>query len=76
MNTQEIYALANKLTEKEVETLMLSWGKNRKDFVNSLVRLGDSLQLAFATVLSADVVNCSDARHAELKEFYRLAYEC
>ena len=55
MNTQEIYKLASELTEQQVENVLAGWvAKNEKESIkefNSLVRLGDSKQLACATIM-------------------------
>ena len=73
MNTQEIYKLANEMTEQQVENVVAGWvSKNDKESIdtyNSLVRLGDSKQLACATVM----INKVDKK--EVSEMYRMAYE-
>ncbi len=56
MTTTEIYTLANELTEQEVNNILGSWEqreetKNIESF-NSLVKLGDSRELAIATVIA------------------------
>jgi hypothetical protein len=56
MNTTEIYALANKLTEQEINNILGSWEQKNEtksiESFNSLVRLGDSNELAMATVIA------------------------
>lgn len=73
MNTQEIYKLANEITEQEVENVLGGWvARNEQEKIrlfNSLVRLGDSKQLACATVMLGYSID------AETEEFYRMAYE-
>lgn len=73
MTSQEIYNLANEMTEQEVLNIFAGWGnaneiKSIKTY-NSLVRLGDSMQLACATVI-AEKVNDKGT-----SEMYRVAYE-
>tara|TARA_R110000744_G_scaffold148351_2_gene261422 strand:- start:25350 stop:25562 length:213 start_codon:yes stop_codon:yes gene_type:complete len=56
MNTTEIYKLASELTEKEVNNVIAKWeGESLKSY-NSLIKLGDSMQLACATVI-AEIYN-------------------
>ena len=50
MNTELIYKLANELTEEKVEGIVLSFNKEEKERYECLIRLGDSSQLACATV--------------------------
>lgn len=73
MNTKEIYKLANEMTEQQVENVVGGWvAINNKESINtynSLVRLGDSKQLACATVILNKPID------KETKEFYRMAYE-
>lgn len=56
MTTQEIYTLANELTKQEVNNILGSWEKKEEtksiESFNSLVRLGDSKELAMATVIA------------------------
>ena len=73
MTTTEIYTLANEMTEQEVLNVVGGW-ENAKETesirsYNSLVSLGDSMQLACATVIANKINNKSDS------DFYRLAYE-
>jgi len=73
MNTQEIYKLASNLTEQQVENVLSGWvARNEKESIkeyNVLVRLGDSKQLACATIM----INKADKK--EYSEIYRMAYE-
>ena len=73
MTTPEIYKLANRLTIKEVENIVGYWEVNNETEIlrsfNSLVRLGDSKQLACATSISNKYNGKKDN-----KEFYINAY--
>ena len=56
MTTQEIYTLANELTNKEVNNILAGW-KNANEteqirMFNSLVNLGDSRDLSCATTIA------------------------
>ena len=69
MTTQEIYTLANELTEQEVNNIVGGWeNSNETETIktfNSLVSLGDSKQLACATSI-AEKYNNKD----NFKEYY------
>ena len=72
MTTQETYRLANELTNQEVNNIVGGWEKvneieSIKTF-NSLVSLGDSRELACATVI-AKKYNSEDNT-----KFYNNAY--
>jgi len=67
MTTQEIYNLANTMTQETFNTSVDSLNETQIKTFNSLVRLGDSKELALATVLGQKTY--------ENKEFYRNAYE-
>ena len=73
MTTQEIYNLANEMTEQQVLNIVAVWENTNEtesiETYNILVRLGDSMQLACATVI-AEKVNDKGT-----SEMYRLAYE-
>ena len=73
MNTEEINKLANEMTEQQVANVVAGWvAKNEKESIdeyNSLVRLGDSKQLACATVM----INKLDKK--EISKMYKIAYE-
>jgi len=73
MNTQEIYKLAEELTEQQVMNVIGGWENasetEKLRLYNSLVRLGDSKQLACATVMIKEPV--SD----EVLADYKFAYE-
>jgi hypothetical protein len=73
MTTQEIYNLANEMTEQQVLNVVAGWENANEtksiETYNILVRLGDSMQLACATVISENV---NDNKTSEM---YRIAYE-
>ena len=73
MTTQEIYKLANKMTEQEALNVVAGWEKDNEtesiETYNILVRLGDSMQLACATVIAEKINKKGDS------EMYRIAYE-
>ena len=56
MTTQEIYNLANELTEKEVNNVLACWKNTNEakkiETFNYLVNLGDSKELALATTIA------------------------
>jgi L-asparaginase/Glu-tRNA(Gln) amidotransferase subunit D len=73
MTTQEIYKLANEMTEQQVLNIIAGW-ENINEYksiqkYNILVRLGDSMQLACVTVIAEKINNNVDS------EIYRIAYE-
>ena len=55
MDTQAIYKLTDELTEQQVDNIMSGWNnrndKRKKERFDILVRLGDSRELACATVM-------------------------
>jgi hypothetical protein len=73
MNTEEIYKLAEEMKEQQVENVLADWiTRNEKESIRcyeSLVRLGDSKQLACATVMLHKPFD------KETLEAYRFAYE-
>ena len=73
MTIKEINNLANEMTEQQVRNVVAGWENTNEtksiETYNSLVRLGDSMQLACATVI-AEKVNDKGA-----SEMYRIAYE-
>jgi phosphopantetheinyl transferase (holo-ACP synthase) len=73
MTTKEIYTLANELTDKEVNNVVKGWENANEtksiETFNSLVSLGDSNQLACATVI-AEKYNDKG-----VSGMYRIAYE-
>ena len=72
MNTQEIYNLANQMTEEEASNVVLGWERDNDikslEFYNNLVQLGDSKQLACATVIA------KKANDKGSSEMYQIAY--
>lgn len=73
MTTQEIYNLANEMTEQQVLNIVAGWENTNEtksiETYNSLVKLGDSMQLACATAIAEKVNNKGTC------EMYRTAYE-
>ena len=73
MTTQEIYNLASEMTEQQVLNVVAGWENTNEtrsiETYNSLVKLGDSMQLAWATVIAEKVNNKGTS------EIYRTAYE-
>jgi len=72
MNSQEIYKLANEIKEQEVENVLSGWFLRNEiekiNTFNSLVKLGDSKELACATVMINTIVAVQN------NEFYKNAY--
>ena len=56
MTSQEIYNLANELTDQEVNNVLQGWENDNETesirLFNSLVKLGDSRKLALATAIA------------------------
>jgi len=73
MNSEEIYKLAEELTEQQIMNVISGWKRANESeklrLYNSLIRLGDSKQLACATVILKEPIS------EEVLEFYRFAYE-
>lgn len=73
MKTEKIYKLADEMTDEQVEKTVDNWIlKNETDKVKqfeTLVKLGDSKQLACATILLTNPIS------KETLESYRFAYE-
>lgn len=73
MTTQEIYKLAEELTDQQVMNVIGGWENANEtksiETYNRLVRLGDSMQLACATVIAKKVNDKGTS------ETYKLAYE-
>ena len=78
MTTQEIYNLANKMTEQQVLNVVAGWENTNEtksiETYNRLVRLGDSMQLACATVIS-DKINRPWMFDGSADSIYKNAYE-
>jgi hypothetical protein len=71
MNGKQIHTLANELTEAQVENILANWQETEDKALEnfkSLVRLGDSRELAVATAISQKYRN-------DASEVYRVAYE-
>jgi len=73
MTTKEIYKLANEMTKQEVLNVVGGWEKENEiesiRTYNSLVNLGDSMQLACATVIAKKINDKGES------DIYRIAYE-
>lgn len=73
MNTQEIYKLAAEMTEQQVLNVVAGWEHRNEtksiESYNILIRLGDSMQLACATVIAEKF---NDKGNYEI---YKRAYE-
>jgi hypothetical protein len=73
MKTQEIYKLANELTEQQVLNIVAGWENAKEaktiETYNSLVKLGDSIQLACASAI-AEKYN-----GYRVSDIYKIAYE-
>jgi hypothetical protein len=69
MTNVEIYKLASELTEKQVENTLLYWNeindKKTLDLFNSLVRLGDSKELALSTSIAERYKRIENESHNE-----------
>ena len=73
MNGQEIYKLAAEMTEQQVLNVVAGWENNNEtkniESYNWMVRTGDSMQVACATVIASKANDKGCAN-----EFYRNAY--
>ena len=52
MTTQEIYTLANEVTEQEINNVTAKFNTEENELFNTLVQLGDSKGVALFTVIS------------------------
>lgn len=68
MTSQEIYQLASETTEQQFNNLVNGFSEDEQKTFNSLVRLGDSKELALWTVISQRY------NKVEVSEMYYLAY--
>jgi hypothetical protein len=72
MTTQETFNLANEMTEQQVLNIVSKWQKNSDyksiETYTTLIRLGDSIQLACATAIA------EKANRKEDSEMYKFAY--
>ena len=66
MTTKEIYDLASKLTDKQVENIVNGWVKDGEkkciESYESLVRLGDSPSLACASTIADKIRETNNYR--------------
>jgi hypothetical protein len=68
MTTQEIYTIANKITEAQFDTLLNGFNPEEEKSFNTLVKLGDTKEVALWTVI-AERYNS-----VEVSEMYNQAY--
>jgi hypothetical protein len=57
MKTEEIYKLASEITEKEFNNVLFNFNKKELELFNSLVKLGDTKEVALFTVISEKYEN-------------------
>ena len=69
MTIQEIYTLANETTTTQLNNLLNGFDNKEESLFNSLVKLGDSKELALWTVI-ADRYN-----KVEVSKMYNIAYQ-
>jgi len=69
MTTEEIYTLANEITEKEFNNVLNGFNTKENTLFETLIKLGDRKELALFTVISEKYNN------ADNTDFYRQAYE-
>lgn len=73
MTTEEIYKLASEMTEQEVNNVVGGWEAVKETesirLYKSLIILGDSMQLACATVIAKKY------NDKGVSDVYRIAYE-
>ena len=69
MTTEEIYKLAEEITEKEFNNVFNMFSKKEVEEFNSLVRLGDKKEVALFTVISQKYLNKA------VSEMYNKAYK-
>lgn len=68
MKTQEIYTLANEVTENQFNNLLNGFNSEETKSFNQLVRLGDKKEVALWTVIAERYNN------VEVSELYNIAY--
>lgn len=68
ITTEEIYELASKVTEKEIENVVNRFEAKEEFLFNQLVQLGDSRAIALFTVI-AEKYNSP-----EVSDIYQIAY--
>ena len=69
MTTQEIYKLANEITETEFNNVLNGFNIEETELFNTLVKLGDRKEVALFTVIAQKY------NKVDNKEFYSNAYE-
>lgn len=69
MTTQEIYTLANEITEAQFNNLLNGFNSEETKSFNQLVRLGDKKEVALWTVIAERYNNAVEA-----SELYNIAY--
>ncbi len=69
MTTQEIYTIANKTTENEYNNLVNLFSTKEEEYLNILIKLGDSKKLALWTVISERY------NKVEESKMYNIAYQ-
>jgi hypothetical protein len=65
MTTQEIYKLANEITENQYNNLVNLFSKKEEESLNILIRLGDSKELALWTIIAERYNNPVSERFEE-----------
>jgi len=65
MKTQEIYKLANEITENQYNNLVNLFSTKEEESLNILIRLGDSKELALWTIIAERYNNPVSERFEE-----------
>jgi hypothetical protein len=68
MTSQEIYQLASETTDQQFNNLLNGFNQEEENTFNTLVRLGDSKEVALWTVIAVRY------NKVEVSEMYNLAY--
>ena len=68
MTSQEIYTLANETTEAQLNNLVNGFDTKEESLFNTLVKLGDSKEVALWTVVAERYSEVGDS------EMYQIAY--
>jgi len=69
MTTQEIYTLANEITEAQFNNVLNGFSSEEEETFNQLVKLGDRKEVALFTVISEKY------NKEEVSEMYNIAYK-
>lgn len=69
MTTQEIYTLANEITETQFNNVLNGFNAEESKSFETLVRLGDRKEIALFTVISEKYSK------VEVSEMYNVAYK-